>query len=293
MDSLPIRLGLTMWSHNNWQQRFYGKGTKPAERLEKYARVFHTVEGNTTFYATPSLSSVNNWKSATHDDFRFTFKLPQAITHQQMLRGCQSQLKEFMQIMQPLHERIGQWTIQLPASFAPENLDDLKKFCALFPPNFPIGIEVRHPDFFAKGAEEKALNQWLIEHSYDRIIMDSRPVFSEQLTKSHPHYESLLDAQQKKPKVPVHAIATARHPMVRFIGHPQEEKNIAFFQPWLSKLPQWISEGKQPYLFIHTSDNVIAPELAADLYKLLQQQISLPNLSPFPADDGLSQLQMF
>ncbi|MDF4308545.1 DUF72 domain-containing protein, partial [Vibrio parahaemolyticus] len=54
MDNLPLRLGLTMWSHNQWQQSFYGSGTKPAERLEKYAQVFHTVEGNTTFYATPT-----------------------------------------------------------------------------------------------------------------------------------------------------------------------------------------------------------------------------------------------
>ncbi|MDA0127599.1 DUF72 domain-containing protein [Vibrio sp. MarTm2] len=293
MDSLPLRLGLTMWSHNNWQQSFYGSGTKPAERLEKYAQVFHTVEGNTTFYATPSSSTVNNWKAATHEDFRFTFKLPQAITHQHMLKGCQAQLKEFMQIMAPLHERIGQWTIQLPAAFGPQNLDTLKRFCTLFPPNFPIGIEVRHPDFFAKGDAEKALNQWLIEQQYDRIIMDSRPVFSEQITPSHPHYESLLDAQKKKPKVPVHAIATSDHPMIRFIGHPVDDVNNAFFQPWIKKLPEWISQGKQPYLFIHTSDNLIAPELALKLYQQLQTTCSLPDLSRFPADNGNNQIQMF
>ncbi|MFB9214965.1 DUF72 domain-containing protein [Vibrio sinaloensis] len=293
MDEIPLRLGLTMWSHNNWQQGFYGSGTKPNERLEKYAQVFHTVEGNTTFYATPSSTTVQNWKAATHDNFRFTFKLPKPITHQNLLRGSQAQLKEFMQIMEPLHDRIGQWTIQLPAAFGPEHLEQLKQFCTLFPPHFPIGIEVRHPAFFAKGDAERNLNQWLIEKGYDRIIMDSRPVFSEQITRSHPHYDSLLDAQQKKPKVPVHAIATANQPMIRFIGHPQEDKNFAFFTPWLSKLAEWIAAGKQPYVFIHTSDNVIAPELALRLYQKLQQQTTLPDLAPFPANDGNSQLQMF
>lgn len=293
MDEIPLRLGLTMWSHNNWQQGFYGSGTKSNERLEKYAQVFHTVEGNTTFYATPSSTTVQNWKAATHDNFRFTFKLPKPITHQNLLRGSQAQLKEFMQIMEPLHDRIGQWTIQLPAAFGPEHLEQLKQFCTLFPPHFPIGIEVRHPAFFAKGDAERNLNQWLIEKGYDRIIMDSRPVFSEQITRSHPHYDSLLDAQQKKPKVPVHAIATANQPMIRFIGHPQEDKNFAFFTPWLSKLAEWIAAGKQPYVFIHTSDNVIAPELALQLYQKLQQQTTLPDLAPFPANDGNSQLQMF
>ncbi len=288
MDGLPLRLGLTMWSHNNWQQSFYGSGTKPAERLEKYAQVFHTVEGNTTFYATPSITTVQNWKSATNDDFRFTFKLPKAITHQQMLKGSQAQLKEFMQVMAPLHDRIGQWTIQLPAAFGPEHLDALKQFCALFPPSFPIGVEVRHPAFFAKSDAERALNQWLMERGYDRIIMDSRPVFA-----AKPDNEAIIDAQMKKPKVPVHAIATASHPMIRFIGHPLEQQNYDFFTPWLTKLPQWIAEGKQPYVMIHTADNIVAPELAANLYKTLQKSVALPDLAPFPANDGNSQLQMF
>lgn len=288
MDNLPLRLGLTMWSHNQWQQSFYGSGTKPAERLEKYAQVFHTVEGNTTFYATPTHNTVQNWKAATHDDFKFTFKLPKAITHEQMLRGCNEQLRDFMKIMEPLHERVGQWTIQLPAAFGPEYLERLKKFCASFPPNFPLGVEVRHMAFFSKGEEERALNQWLVENGIDRIIMDSRPVFA-----AKPNNETIIDAQMKKPKVPVHAIATASHPMIRFIGHPEEQKNYDFFVPWLSKLPQWIAEGKQPYVMIHTADNIIAPELAANIYKNLQKHVALPDLAPFPANDGNSQLQMF
>ncbi len=277
-----------MWSHNQWQQSFYGSGTKPAERLEKYAQVFHTVEGNTTFYATPTLNTVQNWKAATHDNFKFTFKLPKTITHEQMLRGCDEQLRDFMKVMEPLHERVGQWTIQLPAAFGPDYLDRLKKFCASFPPNFPLGVEVRHMAFFSKGEEERALNQWLLESGIDRIIMDSRPVFAAQ-----PTTEAVIDAHQKKPRVPVHAIATAKHPMIRFIGHPGMEDNLRFFEPWLQKLPMWIEQGIQPYLMIHTPDNVLAPELAEKLYKQLQLKLSLPNLSSFPANDGNSQIQMF
>ncbi|RJX73745.1 DUF72 domain-containing protein [Vibrio sinensis] len=288
MDSLPIRLGLTMWSHNQWQQSFYGKGTLPAERLQRYAQVFHTVEGNTTFYATPSQSTVLNWKSATSDHFKFTFKLPQAITHQQMLRGTQAQLKDFLQVMAPLHERIGQWTIQLPAAFSPEYLDRLKKFCRYFPSDFPLGVEVRHPEFFVKQAAEKEFNQWLINTGINRIIMDSRPVFAAKADNP-----VIIDAQQKKPRVPVHAIATANHPMIRFIGHPDLDTNLEFFQPWISKLPTWLSQGKQPYVMIHTPDNVLAPQLALKLYQALQQHTSLPDLNAFPNDNGQPQLQMF
>ncbi|MGS0724147.1 DUF72 domain-containing protein, partial [Shewanella sp. 30m-9] len=61
---------------------------------------------------------------------------------------------------------------------------------------------------------------------------------------------------------------------VRFIGHPQAEANIHFFQNWLKQLPLWIAQNKQPYLFIHTPDNHNAPQLAVDLYRLLQQQLA-------------------
>ncbi len=284
----PIRLGLTMWSHPFWQQHFYGSGTQAAQRLEKYAQVFNTVEGNTTFYASPSPSTVNNWKTATEETFRFTFKLPKSITHQNMLSGCQDELKTFMTLMQPLHERVGMWTIQLPAAFGPQHLEQLKKFRNYFPTQFPLGVEVRHPSFFTKGEAEKALNHWLHEENIDRIIMDSRPLFSAKRDS-----DAIIDAQRKKPKVPVHAISTGEKPMIRFIGHPEMEENLIFFEPWLKKLPQWIAEGKQPYLMVHTPDNHYAPELAATLYKKMQQAILLPDLPLFPAQKDRNQLSMF
>ncbi|GHX71840.1 hypothetical protein VCSRO66_0401 [Vibrio cholerae] len=287
-SSLPLRLGLTLWSHPAWQSEFYGSGTQASERLAKYASVFHTVEGNTTFYASPSPSTVLNWRAATHDDFRFTFKLPKSITHQHLLRDCKEELLSFLRLMQPLHDRIGMWTIQLPAAFGPEHLAQLKNFRDWFPADFPLGVEVRHLAFFGKGEAEKALNQWLIEQNIDRIIMDSRPVFS-----ALPNTEAVIDAQQKKPKVPVHAIATAKHPMIRFIGHPEIEANLPFFGAWLHKLPEWIAQGKRPYLMIHTPDNDFAPQLAVQLYQQLQQAIALPDLAPFPAMPEQPQLSMF
>jgi len=284
----PLRLGLTMWSNPFWQQHFYGSGTQASQRLEKYAQVFHTVEGNTTFYASPSANTVNNWKAATSDDFRFTFKLPKSITHQNLLSGSQDELKAFMLLMEPLHERVGMWTIQLPAAFEPQHLPQLKKFRQHFPARFPLGVEVRHPSFFAKGEQEKTLNQWLNEENVDRIIMDSRPLFSAKRDN-----EVIIDAQKKKPRVPVHAISTGDRPMIRFIGHPDLDANLPFFASWLSKLPQWIAEGKQPYVMIHTPDNNYAPELAAMLYEKMQQVVTLPELASFPAQSDTSQLSMF
>ncbi|MDG3087707.1 DUF72 domain-containing protein [Vibrio hannami] len=288
MEPIPIRIGLTLWSHNQWADSFYGKGTKPAERLEKYSSVFNTVEGNTTFYATPSSQTVDAWNKSTPEDFKFTFKLPSSITHQNQLKNCQGLLHEFLSVMEPLFDKIGQWTIQLPASFSPENLPELKTFCELMPREVKLGVEVRHLGFFSKDEREKAFNHWLMEAGINRIIMDSRPVFA-----APPTTDAVIDAHQKKPKVPVHAIATAENPLIRFIGHPTLSENDAFFAPWLKKIPLWMEQGKQPYVMIHTPDNIEAPELADKLYKQLQKICTIPNLPDFPANNDLQQLDMF
>ncbi|CAM4144471.1 DUF72 domain-containing protein [Vibrio agarivorans] len=293
MTYTPVRLGLTLWSHNQWQQSFYGKGTQPSERLEKYARVFHTVEGNTTFYATPNAQTVLNWRDATPETFRFTFKLPKQITHEQQLTASQGELVHFLKVMEPLAEKVGQWTIQLPSSFGFDALEKLQRFTKLFPRDYNLGIEVRNPIFFAKGDEESQLNSWLNENGINRVIMDSRPVFA-----AKPTTEAVIDAHQKKPRVPVHAIATATRPMIRFIGHPDLEANDTFFAPWLDKLPQWIEQGVQPYVMIHTPDNVLAPELATRLYTQLQNRLTetntpLDSLNNFPAKSTQPQFNLF
>ncbi|OOE49821.1 DUF72 domain-containing protein [Salinivibrio kushneri] len=270
----PLRLGLTQWSHPSWQHHFYPPGTKSGERLARYAEVFNTVEGNTTFYASPSPQTVSNWAAAIPDSFQFTFKLPKTITHQCQLRHAQDLTADFIKLMAPLHDHIGQWTIQLPARFGPEGLASLAAFLESLPREFSLGVEVRHPAFFAKGEAEKALNRLLIDHHANRVIMDSRPVFA-----AKPDTPAIIDAQKKKPRVPVHAIATSDAPMVRFIGHPDLPENSSFFDPWISRLSQWIAAGKTPYLMIHTSDNDQAPALAAQLYQRLDLSTPLASVT--------------
>ncbi len=268
----PLYLGMAMWSHKNWQQSIFAGET---DKLAAYGRVFNTVEGNTTFYATPSSQSVLNWRDAVADDFRFTFKLPQTITHQMQLQNCSKELNEFLQIMSPLAEKTGVWKIQLPAAFGPDSLYLLEQLLDAMPTGFHSGVEVRHPAFFAKGEAERALNRLLIDKGADRIIIDTRPVFA-----APPDLEAVIDAHQKKPRVPVHAIATSDSPVVRFIGHPELEANDAFFTPWLAKLSNWIEEGRRPFLFVHTPDNALAPELAVRLLSQLQQhQPQLPSVT--------------
>ena len=109
----------------------------------------------------------------------------------------------------------------------------------------------------------------------NRVILDSRPVHS-----AVPHSEAVIDAQRKKPKVPVHAVVTASNPMVRFIGSDNMQQNQQMFAVWLQTLAKW-QQTTTPYLFLHTPDIAQAPELVDALLQALQD--ALPGLGPAPA----------
>lgn len=233
------------------------------------------MEGNTTLYALPRAEIVQRWHQQTDDDFRFCFKFPATISHQAALRHCDDLTAEFFERLDPLASRIGQYWLQLPATFSPADLPALWHFLDRLPKAFTYGVEVRHPEFFAKGEAEQALNRGLHEREVNRVILDSRPVHS-----AVPHSEAVIEAQRKKPKVPVHAVVTARHPMVRFIGSDNMLQNRELFAVWLKKLPQWI-ESTTPYLFLHTPDIAHAPELVDTLWNDLRA--ALPEIGPAPS----------
>lgn len=263
-----IYIGLPQWSHPKWVRL-------GITGLDVYARHFNCVEGNTTLYALPKPEIVARWRDQTSDAFRFCFKFPATISHQAALRHCDDLTAEFFQRLSPLAGRIGQYWLQLPATFGPQDLPALWAFLDALPADFAYGVEVRHPLFFAKGEAETLLNRGLHARGVNRAILDSRPVHG-----AIPHSEAIIDAQRKKPKLPVHAVLTASHPLVRFIGSDDMAQNRALFAVWLRTLPQWASTTT-PYLFLHTPDIAQAPELVATLWGDLRTV--LPEIGPAPA----------
>ncbi|MFC0225752.1 DUF72 domain-containing protein [Serratia aquatilis] len=260
-------IGLPQWQHPAWNRI----GLRD---LADYSRYFNCVEGNTTFYALPKPEIVHRWRDMTNDDFRFCFKFPSEISHKAALRHCGADIKAFYDCLDPIQTRIGQLWLQLPAAFAPEHLSVLWAFLDDLPQTFTYGVEVRHPAFFAKGEEERILNQGLHQREINRVILDSRPIHNAIASTA-----AVRDAQQKKPKLPVHAIITANNPLVRFIGGNVLQDNLRWFEVWQQKLPLW-SERHSPYLFIHTPDNGDSPQQAQKIWQRLRQVIH--NLPPAP-----------
>ncbi|EJN28827.1 hypothetical protein PMI35_02862 [Pseudomonas sp. GM78] len=284
---LPYYLGCPSWSENAWRDYLYPPAAKPADFLSLYSQVFNAVEGNTTFYASPAASTVQRWAEVMPAHFRFTAKFPREISHGGDLREQLTAADTFTRLLSPLGERVAPLWLQLSKGFTPQRLPELAGFIDAL--QRPLAVEVRHDDFFAKGENERMLNRLLLDRGVERICLDPRALFS--CTSTEP---SVLHAQSKKPRVPPRPAAFTQFPQVRFIGHPQLEANEPFLLPWVEKIALWIEEGRTPYIFLHTADNVLAAKLAQRFHARLMLRLpglpALPELYREPAAEQLGLL---
>src|SRR6185503_6508031 len=90
-----LRIGTQGWNYDGWKDAFFPREARPDEYLRLYARIFDTVEVDSTFYAPPSEASVIGWSRKTPESFTFSLKLPRAITHEGRLRDARDDVDFF------------------------------------------------------------------------------------------------------------------------------------------------------------------------------------------------------
>ena len=271
-----IYLGMAQWHHPAWVDWLYPRSVPTGERLGHYAQYFNAVEVGSTFYTQVSPLQIARWGEQVPESFRFCFKAPQTVTHQLAERRLEHVLadwQQFQQCLEPVVHQLGATMLQFPKAIGASYLPVIQQLCQTWQLEAPLSVEVRHLDFFDRASQEGDLLRALVALSSDRVVMDSRPVFS-----TPAYNESLLDAQQKKPRVPCHPVATGRCPVVRYIGHPDLERNRTWLDQWAKKLTEWVREGRSPMVFVHSSDNVAAPTLASWLELNIQQY--MPEYAP-------------
>jgi len=280
---MSLYLGCPVWSFKGCVGNFYPKGTKSTDFLREYARRLTTIEGNTTFYAVPAPKTIETWIENTPEKFCFCPKIPKAISHNGKLDEYLGRALQFVEVMRPLASRLGPMFLQLPPSYSPNLMDDLAKFLAAWPPEIRLGVEVRHLDWFDTPHRD-LLNQLLSSRNMARVVIDTRPIRNlagdESIQGSS--YESLLEARERKPDVPVFLERTADFVFLRFIGHPELEQNIEFVDEWVEYLVPEMRQGADAFIFCHSPDNLIAPEICREFHKRISAKIHVP---PLPGNE--------
>ncbi|MDH3495599.1 MAG: DUF72 domain-containing protein [Gemmatimonadota bacterium] len=114
-----VLVGTQGWDYPAWVGPFYPPATRPADMLGVFARAFSTVEVDTTFYGTPAEYIVRGWRERVPPGFRFSLKVPQAITHERRLVDAAELLAQFLGRVRLLGDRLGPLLLQMPPDWAP------------------------------------------------------------------------------------------------------------------------------------------------------------------------------
>jgi uncharacterized protein YecE (DUF72 family) len=139
-----VHVGTMGWSYDFWRGSFYPKDLESENFLSEYAKHFHTVEVDNTFYRIPRKDSVENWRDETPADFVFSVKFPRRITHEKMLKDCEEITKVFLERVSLLGDKLGPLLLQFPYAFKPEHMGLLRDFLSALPKTRRFVVEVRN-----------------------------------------------------------------------------------------------------------------------------------------------------
>lgn len=133
------------------------------------------------------------------DNFRFTAKMPQAVTHEKRLgEGVESSLHYFYEAMSPLKDKLLAVLLQLPPSFTKkEGLKKLKKLP--LDNRFRHTIEVRHVSWYDGEVYDHFKNIGLCFACSQRDVLTTAPVLTSDFAYSRLiGYRSIPDTDSGK-----------------------------------------------------------------------------------------------
>jgi uncharacterized protein YecE (DUF72 family) len=161
-------------------------------------------------------------------------------------------------------------------------LGELAAYLRALPREHHYAVEVRHPAFFAGGADERAFDTVLREAGAERVNFDTVAVHAS--TANDPQ---TAESKRRKPRVPHRTTAIGPRPFVRFVGDPAVEKNDAALHAWAGLVLGWLAEGRDVHFFVHHPNDDFAPPLARRFQAILHAlSPTSPPPPPWPGEQG-------
>jgi uncharacterized protein YecE (DUF72 family) len=146
-----LYVGTSGWAYPSWKPAFYPQKLAQKKFLNFYATKLNAVEVNYTFRQLVKETTVQNWLAETPEQFRFTIKAHQVLTHIKRLNDPQEFLKRFLGTLESLERagRLGPILFQLPPNFkADQTL--LAEFLKYLPQTVRAAFEFRNESWFSE-----------------------------------------------------------------------------------------------------------------------------------------------
>lgn len=240
MKKGKVHIGTSGWNYKHWKGNFYPENIADADEFSFYKKKFKTVEINSSFYHLPPASSFSAWKKQSPAGFIFSVKASRYITHNKKLITNDDSLKNFLQQVRCLKEKLGPVLFQLPPGWKKNSLR-LKEFLEQLPSKYRYTFEFRNPT-------------WLDEEIYE-------------LLKSHNCAFCIYDlAQFLTPSV-----VTTDFVYIRFHGPGnkyQGSYSKIFLKKWAKKIISWKEAGLDVYVYFDNNQEGYAAFNAQTLIEL-------------------------
>ncbi|MEA2944053.1 MAG: hypothetical protein QOD09_4582 [Bradyrhizobium sp.] len=165
MTQPPFRIGTAGWSVPSL---YLDRVPAGGGHLERYARCLNAVEINSSFYRPHRRTTYQRWAQSVPDDFRFSVKVPKAITHEAALADCGALLDRFGDEVIGLGDKLAVLLVQLPPTSALSKrianafFRDLRARI-----DTDVVLEPRHASWFAPGVDN-----WLAKRRVARVAAD-------------------------------------------------------------------------------------------------------------------------
>lgn len=150
----------------------YPRAFRDKSRLEYYASLFNSIEINSIFYKLPRSLTIVKWAEGMPDNFRFTFKVPKAITHARNLEFSSKDVDDFIAVVESVGNKKGCLLAQFPPSLRIEKLNSLQNLLealseATEKRGWKIAVEFRNVSWY-----EREVYELLEEFNAAMVIHD-------------------------------------------------------------------------------------------------------------------------
>lgn len=225
-----IWFGTSGFSYKEWKPIFYPADLSDKQFLQYYATRLNSVEIDYTFYRMPNQKTVESWRAATPEIFRFTLKASQQITHRERLKIPSDALEYLLGVVPGLESRLGMILYQLPPFFKCDT-QKLETFLSVLPRGIHSAFEFRHDSWF------------------------NSDVYG--LLKKHNVALCIHDADDHR--TPMELTAGFTYVRLRRSEYSPEQR-----QEWQDRILGWARDGVEVFAYIKHEDNPNAPLIALD-----------------------------
>ena len=134
-------------------KRLFPPAFQDKSRLTYYASLFNSIEINSSFKKVPQARTVEKWAADVPDDFRFTFKCWNRITHNKELQFKSEDIDYFLDVISHVGKQKGCLLVQFPGRLTiayREKLETLVSTIRLKDPNneWKVALEFRNSSWY-------------------------------------------------------------------------------------------------------------------------------------------------